>query len=815
MWRNYLAIATRNLWKQKGYTLINLFGMALGMSCCFLILIFIRHELSYDQFHRDVGRLYRVNYQAKFSGSTFDLNRIPAPIGPRLTDQFPQIESAARFFQRSVSVRDPKSERMFEIERALFADSTATRVFDFELLQGNAQTALSNPFSVVLTAETARRIFGDQPAVGRLLLLAEQTTPFTVGAVVRDFPENAHLHFDLLAPFSNIVDLEPAYARTSILRAQEENWLASYTYTYVRLKPGASPSEVDQAFPQFMKKHGDPNFIDKQGFVLFPVRDIHLKSEAQGEPEPVANPAYLRLFALVGLLILFIACINFINLSNAIYLDRMKEVGVRKVLGAGQGGLIAQFMVETLLICSLAFILALPAVQLLLPHLDTLSNRHLSYDLLADARITLTFAAIFVAAGLLAGAYPAFIASRFEPVTIFQRHIGHTGGRQWVRRSLITVQFVVGIALLSGTLILLAQLDFWKNRPLGFERNHIVSAPLFSANLNSAFIPGDAGLRERTNSFEERLLQNPNIEAVTLASNMPGSSGIRNLITTDKISANDNVFFPCVAIDYDFVQTFGLSIIAGRNLDKNHGSDHLDAFLINELAAKSLGWKNPEEAVGQNIGKGSKKGKVVGVVRDFHNRSLQAAIEPMVMDVNVGGFTTFGIRLKPERMPETLQFLEKTWADFFPGKAFEYSFLDEDLQNAYQDEQRLATLVGYFSGLAIFLSCFGLFGLISFTIHQKTKEIGIRKVLGASTPGLVGLLSRSYLQLVVVALLAATPLTWYVMDDWLDTFTYRIEIHWWLFALAGLAAIGIAFLTVGVQSLRAAMANPVESLRSE
>jgi putative ABC transport system permease protein len=360
-----------------------------------------------------------------------------------------------------------------------------------------------------------------------------------------------------------------------------------------------------------------------------------------------------------------------------------------------------------------------------------------------------------------------------------------------------------------------SQLNYWKSRPLGFNSDHVLTAPLFSSSINSSFTPGNAAMRERMNSFEENLTQHPNIEAITLASNMPGIGAVRHPITTDKIGLDEHVVLPCISADYDFVQTFDLKVIAGRNFGKNYGTDHIDGYLLNEKAVKTLGWDTPEDAIGQKIAKGSKTGKVLGVINDFHIQGLQEELEPVVLDINVGSFTTFAIRIKNTRLPETLDFLEKSWKTYFPEKAFEYTFLDEQLQDAYQDEGRLAQLVGYFAGIAIFLSCFGLFGLISFTVHQKAKEIGIRKVMGATVAGVVALLAKGYLKLVVIALVLATPIAWYLMDHWLDEFAYRISIEWWVFALSGAGAVVVAFLTVGLQSMKAALANPVDSLRNE
>ncbi len=813
MLKNYFKISFRNLWKQQGFTFINLAGMAVGMACCFLLLIYVNHEKHFDEYHPNVERLYRVNYHATFGGSEQVLGSIPAPIAPLMRQDFPQIEQIARLYFRGITVRAVDAKESFEIESAVFADSTVQDLFEFDFVNGNANEPLHQPFSIVLTEETAQKVFGKSDAVGQQLMLADKG-PFTVSGVMKNLPSNTHLDIDLLVPYRNMADVEEDNVRPAIEYVTQRNFMASHSPTYIRLKEGVDPADIDEGMIAFMERYGHEQIIKNQRFKLFPIKDVHLAAPATGETSPMT---YLRFFTAIGFLILLIACINFINLSTAMYLNRTKEVGVRKVLGAGRKSLIWQFMGETLMVSLIAFLIALVAIDWLLPYLSGLVDQQLSFSLLKNVPLTATFIGVFILAGTLAGAYPALIASRFKPVEIFQDKIGQGSGTSsgWLRKSLITVQFAVGILLICGTLIILSQINYMQGLPLGFNHEHVIGVPLQSQNLNSLFAPGDSTMRARMNAFEERLLQNPNVEAITLGSALPGIGRVYHPITTDKLTAEDNVVLPAISVDYDYAETFGLEIVAGRDFDKEFGTDHLTGFMVNELAVKELKWDSPEDALGKNIGFGGKKGKIVGVVKNYATSGMQLALEPLVLDVRPGVFSTFGIRLKNNDLPATLAMLEKTWLEFFPTKAFEYRFLDESLAEAYQNEDRLASLGSNFAFVAIFLSCFGLFGLISLTVQQRAKEIGIRKVLGASVSGIVGLLSKDFLKLVIVALVIATPVSWYVMNNWLEDFANRIDLQWWHFAVAGMAAVLVAFLTMSFQSIRAALANPVESLRSE
>ncbi|MFN0033879.1 MAG: ABC transporter permease [Saprospiraceae bacterium] len=817
MYFNNFRLAFRNLLKNGRFTLINLVGMAVGMACCFLIAVFLDYESHFDRFFPNLDRLYRVHYQADFGDVPLEMGQIPAPIGPLLPVHFPQVEQSARLFLRSVSVREPSGDRAFEIENAVFADSTVQAVMGFKFLAGNPATALDRPFSIVLTKKTALLLFGNQDPMGRTLRLANEAD-FTVTGLIRDLPRQSHLSVDLLVPFRNIPDVEPLSARKNTAFAMTRNWVASYTPTYVLLKKEATASAANALFAGFMKQNADPTFSEKQHMSFFPVRDIHQHSIAEGEVQAASKPEYLRIFGLVGLLILLIAGINFVNLSTAVYLGRTREVAVRKALGAGRPSLVRQFLSETMLLSFAAFLLALLILFPAIIGFNAQTGKFLDFDLLRDWRLTALFASIFIGAGLLAGIYPALFATRFRPIDVFRQNSAgssDTGG-QWLRKSLITVQFAVGIALLIGTLVMVEQLRFWRNQPMGFDGNSVVTIPLASPNFNSAFAPGDSTLRSRMNGFEEAVLQNPNITDITLANVMPGLGAVQHPIATEKIPVEDNLFLPVISVDYDFSETFRLQFVAGRDFDKSFGTDHMRGFIINELAVTTLGWKTPEEAIGQRIARGGGKvGEVVGVVKNFHTAGLQNALDPLVMEVAPGMFTTFAVRLGGHNLPATLSFLEKTWPQFFPGKAFEYHFLQDDLAIGYEQEQRLTSLCADFAGVAIFLSCFGLFGLISFTVRQRAKEIGIRKVLGASVAGITGLLAKDFLKLVVLAILIASPVAYYFMNLWLADFAYRIDIEWWMFVAAGSAAVAIAFLTVSFQSVRAALANPVESLRSE
>ena len=813
MIQNYLKIALRNLQKNRLYAFLNIVGLALGLACCFLVILFIRHERSYDDFQIHQKTAYRANYHPRFANPDMVLTRNPAPMAPLLAAQIPEIQVAARMYPRSVSLREPGSNQQFEMADAHFADPGIFQILTFQFLEGSARSALNEPFSIVLNETNARKLFGDQTALGKSLYLANQG-PFKVTGVVRDWPSNAHLRFDFLAPYAAMFDIEPGHTRDQIRDNLTKNWVASHSYTYLLLAEHAQPDLVASKMGAFIRQFGNPQVRDGQDFSLLRVRNIHLDSQSDGEPVDPANPNYLRIFLSIGLLTLLIACINFINLTTASAMQRVREVSLRKVMGAGRGALIRQYLGESQLMGFMAFLLSLVLVSMGLPLLNRVTDTEISLSYTQDWPLLGLFAGIFILAGLLAGGYPAWFISRFQPVAGLKGISGAPGGAL-LRKMLTTTQFFVAVALIAGTIVIYSQLDYLRNFPLGFEKDSVLQVPLFSASLNSIFGQTTPDLRSKTLAFEDELLKNSAIQAVTQSQGAPGFGTARRNFTTDSIRQEANLFMSAISVDYDFAKLYEIKILAGRDFDKTFGTDHIHGFMINEEAVKTLGWKTIENAIGKNITMEGREGQVVGVFKDFHFTSLHSEMLPLALVVSPNQFNTFSIRLQGGRFQEGLAIVQKAWTQFFPEKVFEPEFLSESLANNYEAEQRLSDLIGYFALLAILISCFGLFGLATFTAFQKTKEIGIRKVLGASVAGITGLLATEFLKLVLVAIVIASPIAYYFMDRWLSDFAYRIDLQGWMFIAAASVAVTIALLTVGFQSVRAALANPVESLRSE
>ncbi len=817
MWQNYLKIAFRNIGKQKIFFAINVLGLALGMACCFLVVQYAWHESSYDDFHTHADRLYRVNYQVRF-GNEVNSARVFPTLGPKLTDYFPEMEAAARMYPRELSVKVSGTERHFEVEDVYFADSSVTRVFDFDFIQGRAESALNQPFSVVVTEEMAQTLFGRTDVLGEQLKLAEAEN-FQITGVIRDWPEKSHLPINVLVPYQNMVDVEPVHAQERLKLVLESNKTATHSYTYVLLKENQNVEAVNEKFAQFMNEFGDERFRDKQSLSLFPVSDIHLYSEASSEPVPTANLSMLYLFLGIGGITLLIACINFINLTMAGSLGRAKEVGVRKVMGAQREALISQFLSESMLLSFFAFVLSLLLVRLALPHLNNLTGLALPFAPFLQPGMLLSFIGIFVLAGILAGSYPAFYVSRFQAIHALKGEGGVTNkqsGGLNVRKILITLQFVAAITFISGAIIVFLQLRFLRNQPLGFEEELTLCVPIDSrGNINALFRPGDANLRKKMNTLDEVLLNNANIHAVTQCSHEPGLGAVGRNVWSEQVPQEENFSASVLSVDYDFSETFGLEVVAGREFDLSFGTDHLSSFVVNEAAIPALGWESPEQAVGQSLVLEGKEGQVIGVVRNFHFQSLYNAIEPLLLEVRPGAFSSFGMRLGNANVPETLAFIEEKWSEFFPGKAFEYRFLDQSIDELYQSEERLSGMIGYFSLIAVFIACFGLLGLAALTTRHRFKEIGIRKILGATTSQILHILANDFLKLIGLALLLATPITWYGIQTWMEDFAFRIAFPWWVPILTGVVVLALAFLIITSQTIRAALANPVESLRQE
>lgn len=816
MWKNYLKIALRNIWKRRAFATINVLGLAIGMASCFLMVQYVQHEVNYDQFHSHLDRLYRVNYHINFGNAT-TLARIPPTVSDQIRKDFPEIETTVRMFPRDISVTVVENQKKLEVQQAFFVDSTIQDVFNFEFLHGHPATAMQHPFSVILTDEMAETLFGTTNVVGKKLRLAGVDN-FNITGVIKDWPDQAHMELNMMVFYQNMVDLEPPHAREVLTQVLETNWIASHSYTYALLKENQSPEAVNEKFPAFIKKYGHENMRDKQNFALFPVKDIHVHSTAGLEPRAPVTLDMLYLFMGIGLIILLIACINFINLSTASSLNRAKEVGVRKVLGANRALLISQFLGESFVLSFFAFLLSLLLAAVMMPYLNDLTGLAMTFSPWNNWVLILAFVGIFVLAGLLAGSYPAFYVSKLKAVESLKG-----GTRQTAKPSLITLpkvlmtaQFLATIAFISGAVIIYLQLQYLHNQPLGFNKELTLQIPIDSNNnLNSAFRPGDPQVRQRMNTLDENLMNNPNIKAVTQCSRLPGFGAVGRPVWTEHVPQSEAYTASVLSVDYDYVETFDLEVLEGREFDVSHGTDHLTSFVVNETAVKSLGYETPEKAIGQKLTIPGKEGFVVGVLKNYHVRSLQGDIQDLILHVAPGDFSYFAVRVENANIPQTLSFIEQQWANFFPEKVFEYTFLDESLQNWYESDGRLMSTIAYFAFIAILIACFGLLGLAALVTQRRFKEMGIHKILGASVPQILNLLAKDFLKLIGIAMVLAIPLTWYFVTGWMENFAYRIDFPWYIPLVIGVGVVILAFITISSQTVRAAWSNPVETLRHE
>ncbi|MGK7393337.1 MAG: ABC transporter permease [Candidatus Cyclobacteriaceae bacterium M3_2C_046] len=814
MLKNYFKIAYRNLINNKVYSLINIIGLSVGMTCCLLIYLYVQDELSFDQFQLKKDQIYRLVYH---STSGMDLAQTPPPISPLLPEFFPEVETSARIYQRNVSVKVPDQDQQlseYEEEMVLFADSTILDILTFDFISGYSDQLLKEPFTVILNQEVARKYFGQQDPLGKTILLLDNI-PCKVVAIARDFPAQSHLHFNMILPYDNMYDLENDQASKHMRQNLAINWVISHSYTYVLLKEGADPDQVNAGMNDLVNTHAQERMRAGQTFSLEPLQDIHLYSRVLQNQEQQGNIRFIYLFSGVALITLLIACFNFINLSTAHSIKRAREVGMRKALGATKKWLFLQFLGESILISFLAFILAILLVSLGLPELNLLTGKQLSFSLLLDWQILLVFLLIFIITGVLGGTYPAFYMTRLNLLTTLKGKVSQKSRGFSLRKLLVTLQFASSIALIAGTIIIFKQLNYLMNKPLGFNTEEIINVPVFSNNFNFVFGGVNGPLRQRLNTFEEEMLRNADIKAITLSSVLPGISSISRMTIPEGHPEDDPIFVPTIAVDYDFLQTYDMELIAGRNFSKETGTDHINAFIVNEEAVKDFHWESADQALGKEINLEGKEGIVIGVVRDFHMSSLHEPIRPLILEINVAFFSTFSIRINTARTPQTLSLIGKQWKEFFPEKTFEYSFLRSDIDDQYNAENNLARIIGIFAFIAIFVSCLGSYGLIMFSARQREKELGVRKVLGASVFRLIRLMALEFTGLFLLGFLIAIPISYYLMDQWLTDFSFRINIDLSVFLISGLLALILIWLTISYQSIKAATINPVEMLRDE
>ncbi|WKN32809.1 ABC transporter permease [Porifericola rhodea] len=822
MFWSYLTVAYRHLIKHKVFAIINVLGLSIGMSCCMLIFLFVQHELSYDTFHPNGSQLYRIVYHAN-NGS--DYARVPPPLAPLVASELSGVQATARVYGRDISVSIPDASKLssvqdFEESDVFMVDSSFFKLFELEFLAGEKHENLSGAQRLILSEELAAKYFGEywqqRDVLGRTLML-EGEHPYQVVGVVKNFPETSHFSFKVLLPYNDMFALADKERRDDMRNNLAQNWVISHSHSYVLLEEKASVEEANKGMERLLNTHAPEALRLGQSFTLQPIQDIYLNPDVELNPGPTSDMAYIYTFAAVALVTLLIACFNFINLSTAQSLRRGKEVGVRKVLGANKPQLLLQFLGESLLISFLSLLLSVLIVSSVLPEFNSLTQKNFVVQQLTEGPVLLAFLGVFLLSGLLGGSYPAFYTTHINLARVLKNKspLNHKIQRFSLRQVLVFIQFTMSIMLIAGTVIIFQQLRFLQSQSLGFDQEAIITIPLYSENMNNVFGAGSADMRQKMNTFEERLLTNVGVQSVTLSSGAPGLSIVARRVEPEGVSTEGRLFVPTMSVDYDFSETYGLEIVAGRDFDIAAGADHLESFIVNEAAVKNFGWGSAEEALGKRIELEGKEGYVIGVVNDFHYTSLHNPVSSLIMGVSVPLFNTFSVKIEGSELGETIDMIAEEWKNFFPHKAFEYHFLDDQLAQAYLSEERLGDIIAIFALLAIFVSCLGSYGLALLVAKQKEKEIGIRKVLGASLSHILGMLTRGYFLLLVLASGLAIPLTYWGMASWLENFAYRTEMSWWLFGIAILLVMFIATFTISYQTIKTAVANPVDALKDE
>jgi len=809
MIKNYLKIAWRNLIKYKFISFINLFGLTVGLGCCLLILTYIIHELSYDKYHKNADRTYRITRQFNASDGKvwLHLGTIAPPFGPLLTSEYPEIEKMTRLLQFGPTPMR-FGENVFNENDIYVADDQLFDVFDITVTKGNAKRALSDPFCVMLSEEKAKKYFGNEDPVNKSVRIFNQYD-LKVTGVYKSFPSNTHMHPGMLISFPTLRD-STIYGEEGL----RTNWGNNSFFTYILLPAKYDAKQLEKRFPAFLDKHyptsANATTKPSQATALFlqKLTDIHLRSHLDYEAEENGDIKRVYIFSAIALFILLIACINYMNLSTARSALRAREIGIRKVAGAQRKEIIAQFLSESVLVSFIAMLIAIVLCWVSIPYFNKISGLHMSIRSLFQPAILIPLLLIPFVVGIISGIYPSLFMSSFQPVKVLKGLFKVKQGSFSFRQVLVVTQFSISIILIVCTAIVFRQLNYMQQKSLGFDREHIVTMP-YNGDLSPQF-----------DAFRNELLQYTSIKNVGRSSRIPTGRLLDAMgasVPVGDTAQPVKADIKMVTADYYFVPTYGVKMIAGRNFSKEYGTDS-SSFIVNESAVAAIGWKSPEQAIGKPFNYGGIRGKIVGVMNDLHFESLHENITPLVLlmpTAQGGGYNRLSVKLAGSDMQGALAHIEKTWRKFLPNAPYEYTFLDENFETLYRSEKVQAMLFTIFACIAIFIACLGLFGLSAFTITQRIKEIGIRKVLGANTGTIVNLLSKDFLKLVAVAALIAFPIAWFAMYNWLQDFAYRSTIAWWIFILAGVIAAFVALVTISFQAIKAATSNPVKSLRTE
>ena len=805
MLKNYIKIAFRNLIRHKGYTFINIFGLATGIICCLLILVYVQDELSYDRYHEKADQIYRIVNAGVIRGNQIEIPLVSGPWGPAMVEKFPEVLKAVRIKPPDSRWVIKHEEKKFPEKGLYFADPTFLEVFNVEMVVGDPETALDAPYSMVITKEMAEKYFGEEDPIGKIIV-GDNWMNFNITGIMRKHPPSTHMDYDFLVNFETLNRAIEPVNNQLLYGDLSRNWMNFRIYTYLLLDANADPEAVKAKMRTLLEDRLG-KMLRTVGVELNPylqkLTDIHLKSNLEGEIGPTGDESYIYIFSFVAIFILLIACINFMNLSTARSENRAKEVGIRKVIGADRVQLIKQFLGESITFAFFASIIAGIAVVFLLIPFNTIAQKNISVSSLINVQTISLLIGLVIIIGFVSGSYPAFLLSAFRPAEVLsgKRHKGASGGL--LRKVLVVVQFAISVFLIIGLSVIYSQMGYIKNRSLGYDKENIMAIPL-----------SDPAPRSTYESYKTTLLSNSNITSVSAASTIPGGLFGIALLRPIGRPANENLTLQWMVVDYDFIETFDIELREGRDFSREYTTDLNRALVLNEEAVKQFGF---DSGIDKRLSAGGPNDlPVIAVSKDYYFKSLHQNIEPFAM--LLGTEQTFNwvfIKTTDESMPRVMQFAEQEWRRINPGHPFEYTFVDINNDMMYQSEMKLSRLFSIFTGIAIYIACLGLFGLASFTVVQRTKEIGMRKILGASIGEIVIILSKDYVKWVVLANVFAWPLAYYFMRRWLEGFAYHTNLNILAFFVSGMLALIIALLTVSVQTFKAATANPVDSLRYE
>jgi putative ABC transport system permease protein len=818
MFKNYFKIAWRNLMKSKIFSSINIIGLSVGLTCCMLITLYILNETSYDRYQKNADNIYQLGTEFIGLGNFKKLPNTPAAMGEMMKQNFPEIQQTTRLSRLfsedktllQYTAKSGETKSFYET-KGLMADSTFFRIFTYNFVEGNPATALDNPNTIVINEEIAKKLFDNEPALNKVIHVSSSTNgdhDFLVTGVFK--PINKPSHIDGRFFMSMMGGDIANYIKSAGTNLVNNNMY----FTYLLLKPGADAKSLQEKFPSFMDKFAAKDLkatgFNKKQF-LVPLKKIHLSEDVKSNVTESGSKTYLYILSSIAIFTLLIACINFMNLATARSSRRSSEVGIRKVLGAKKRFLIVQFLGESLLMSLIAFLLAMVFTKFLLPAFNAVSGRNLSLSFLNNISIILVFLLLSIITGLLAGSYPAFYLSSFKPVKVLKGKFSNSLAAVSLRKGLVIFQFVISVVLIIASVVIANQMHYLRSVNLGFDKAQQIVIPLRSKNAKNMYA-----------SFKSELLKQFAVANTGASLFYPGITNFAdNIFYTDGETMQQGKDVKMNYVDTSYLQTLGIKPVAGRVFSNNfYASDTSGSTILNETAVKQFGFPTPQDAIGKklhfNFRDSTYNFEIVGVVKDFHFEDLHVPISPYGFQVNnPPQYNYMIVHAKQGNINSILQSIQNIWHNLNPTEPFEYSFLDEDFQKNYDAENRLASIVGYFTAIAILISCLGLFGLATFSAEQRIKEIGVRKVLGASVTSIVTLLSKDFLKLVAIAIVIASPIAWWAMNKWLQSFAYKINIGWMVFAITTLVAILIALITISFQAIKAAIANPVESLRSE